>query len=65
MGLDKYVLSWTTKTPPAIYKYILFQVYEAIIEDKGKNFIFFRLSKKCVSEMELKKDHEVMVQVCI
>jgi len=39
------------------------QVYEALIEDKGKNFIFIRLSKACVDELGLSCDQEFTAQV--
>jgi len=39
------------------------QVYEAIIEDKGKNFIFLRISRTCVEELNLSCDQEFSAQV--
>ena len=39
------------------------KVYEAIIEDKGKNFIFMRLSKACVDELGLVCDQDFVAQV--
>ncbi|OWF45624.1 helicase with zinc finger domain [Mizuhopecten yessoensis] len=39
------------------------KVYEAVIEDKGKNFIFLRLSKECVDELHLSCDQEFSVQI--
>ncbi|KAI8742129.1 helicase with zinc finger domain [Biomphalaria glabrata] len=39
------------------------KVYEAIIEDKGKNFIFMRLSKPCVEELGLSCDQEFTAQI--
>ncbi|XP_033744648.1 probable helicase with zinc finger domain [Pecten maximus] len=39
------------------------RVYEAVIEDKGKNFIFLRLSKECVEELDLSCDQEFPVQI--
>ncbi|KAH9492798.1 hypothetical protein Btru_024739, partial [Bulinus truncatus] len=39
------------------------KVYEAIIEDKGKNFIFMRLSKTCVEELGLLCDQEFTAQI--
>ena len=46
-----------------VYFYV--QVYEAVIEDKGKNFIFMRLSKACVEELGLSCDQEFNAQVGI
>ena len=43
--------------------FFFFQVYEAVIEDKGKNFIFMRLSKACVEELGLSCDQEFNAQV--
>ena len=42
---------------------IQFQVYEAQIEDKGKTFVFLRLSADCVSELNLTCDEEFHAQV--
>lgn len=42
---------------------LVFQVYEAVIEDKGKNFIFMRLSKTCVEELGLSCDQDFYAQV--
>lgn len=39
------------------------KVYEAVIEDRGKNFIFLRLSSECVEELELTCDQEFSVEV--
>lgn len=39
------------------------QVYEAVIEDKGKTVIYIRLSKKCVEELKLKPDRELTAEV--
>uniref|UniRef100_A0A0B7B1B5 C3H1-type domain-containing protein n=1 Tax=Arion vulgaris TaxID=1028688 RepID=A0A0B7B1B5_9EUPU len=39
------------------------KVYEAVIEDKGKNFIFMRLSRTCVTELGLSKDREFTAQI--
>ncbi|XP_055954783.1 probable helicase with zinc finger domain [Patella vulgata] len=39
------------------------KVYEVVIEDKGKNFIFLRLSKNCVDELKLSCDEEVCVVI--
>lgn len=39
------------------------QVYEVNIEDKGKNFIFMRLSSACVEELGLSCDHDFFAQV--
>ncbi|KAK3765648.1 hypothetical protein RRG08_063685 [Elysia crispata] len=39
------------------------KVYEAVIEDKGKNFIFMRLSKACVEELGLSCDQEFNAQI--
>ncbi|XP_060071826.1 probable helicase with zinc finger domain [Ylistrum balloti] len=39
------------------------RVYEAVIEDKGKNFIFLRLSKECVEELNLTCDQEFPVEI--
>ncbi len=39
------------------------QIYEALVEDKGKNFIFLRLAAKCVADLELTTDTEVSFQV--
>ena len=38
-------------------------MYEAVIEDRGKNFIFLRLSRECVEELELTCDQEFSVEV--
>ena len=34
----------------------IMQVYEALVEEKGKNFIFMRLSAACVKDLQLKPD---------
>ncbi|GFS08344.1 helicase with zinc finger domain 2 [Elysia marginata] len=39
------------------------KVYEAVIEDKGKNFIFMRLSKTCVDELGLSCDQDFNAQI--
>ncbi|XP_046366711.2 probable helicase with zinc finger domain isoform X1 [Haliotis rufescens] len=39
------------------------QVYEALIEGKGKNFIFLRLSARCIRELNLSCDQEFEAQV--
>lgn len=39
------------------------KVYEAVIEDKGKNFIFMRLSKACVEELGLSCDQDFNAQI--
>ena len=39
------------------------QIYEAMVEDKGKNFIFLRLSAKCVSDLKLVADEHLHAQV--
>lgn len=39
------------------------KVYEALIEDKGKNFIFLRISAACVSNLNLSCDQEFKAQV--
>ncbi|XP_014771741.1 probable helicase with zinc finger domain [Octopus bimaculoides] len=39
------------------------KVYEAIIEDKGKDFVFFRLSSKSVCDLQLKADQELTAHV--
>ncbi|CAD7005795.1 unnamed protein product [Ceratitis capitata] len=38
-------------------------VYEATIEDKGKNVIYLKLSAKCVEGMSLKADTEIEVDI--
>uniref|UniRef100_A0A1B0BWL6 C3H1-type domain-containing protein n=1 Tax=Glossina palpalis gambiensis TaxID=67801 RepID=A0A1B0BWL6_9MUSC len=38
-------------------------VYEALIEDKGKNVIYLKLSAKCVESMKLKADTEIHVDI--
>ncbi|XP_070580150.1 probable helicase with zinc finger domain [Ptychodera flava] len=38
-------------------------VYEAAVEEKGKGFIFLRLSKRCVDELRLRKDTEWKAEV--
>ena len=38
-------------------------MYEVIVEDKGKDFIFLRLSKKCVSDLDLSSDDVIEVEV--
>ncbi|XP_036325735.1 LOW QUALITY PROTEIN: probable helicase with zinc finger domain [Rhagoletis pomonella] len=38
-------------------------VYEATIEDKGKNVIYLKLSAKCVDGMNLKADTEIEVDI--
>jgi len=42
--------------------YIL-QVYEALVEEKGKNFIFMRLSATCVKDLQLKPDTNFPAEV--
>lgn len=39
------------------------KVYEAAIEDKGKNFVFFRLSSTCVAELKLTCDEDFSAQI--
>lgn len=39
------------------------KVYEVIVEDKGKDFIFLRLSSKCVSELGLSNDDSIQVEI--
>ncbi|CAH1794723.1 unnamed protein product [Owenia fusiformis] len=39
------------------------KVYEAMVEEKGKNFIFIRLSAKTVEELKLQTDTEFTTQV--
>ena len=39
------------------------QAYEALVEEKGKNFIYLRLSGRCVSEMKLKNGSSSTVLV--
>ncbi|KAK7502369.1 hypothetical protein BaRGS_00006322, partial [Batillaria attramentaria] len=39
------------------------KVYEAMIEDKGKNFVFFRLSSTCVNELNLSCDEDFSAQI--
>ena len=41
------------------------QVYQVLLEDKGKNFIFLRLPEKCVSELNLTCDQEFHAEVKI
>ena len=36
-----------------------------MIEDRGKNFIFLRLSKECVDELHLTCDQEFFVEVSL
>lgn len=38
-------------------------VYEAVIEDKGKNVIYLKLGAKCVEGMQLKSDTEILVDI--
>lgn len=38
-------------------------VYEAVIEDKGKNVIYLKLGSKCVEGMKLKADTEIHVDI--
>ncbi|XP_005175912.1 probable helicase with zinc finger domain isoform X1 [Musca domestica] len=38
-------------------------VYEAVIEDKGKNVIYLKLSSKCVEALKLKADTELHVDI--
>lgn len=38
-------------------------VYEAVIEDKGKNVIYLKLGSKCVEGMKLKADTEILVDI--
>lgn len=38
-------------------------VYEAVIEDKGKNVIYLKLGSKCVEGMQLKSDTEILVDI--
>ncbi len=39
------------------------QVYEALIEETGKKFIFMRLSAQCVKELKLKPDTDWTAKV--
>ncbi|PVD39317.1 hypothetical protein C0Q70_01946 [Pomacea canaliculata] len=39
------------------------KVYEAMIEDKGKNFVFLRLSSTCVSDLKLTCDEDFVAQI--
>ncbi|XP_052069643.1 probable helicase with zinc finger domain [Mytilus californianus] len=54
-------LSEVTKTPVPTGE--LRKVYEVIVEDKGKDFIFLRLSKKCVSDLGLSNDDNIEVEI--
>lgn len=38
-------------------------MYEALIEDKGKNVVYLRLSAQMVSEMKLKPDTSVTLEM--
>ncbi|XP_022239741.1 probable helicase with zinc finger domain isoform X2 [Limulus polyphemus] len=39
------------------------KVYESIIEDKGKNSVYLRLSKHCVEELNLQPDTDFLAEV--
>ncbi|UYV83673.1 HELZ [Cordylochernes scorpioides] len=39
------------------------KVYEAMIEDKGKNTIYIRLSSHCVKDLQLRAETEVLLEV--
>lgn len=39
------------------------KVFEALIEDKGKNAIYLKLSMKTVNELKLKSDHEFSADI--
>ncbi|OCT63161.1 probable helicase with zinc finger domain [Xenopus laevis] len=39
------------------------KVYEAVIEDKTKEFIFLRICKDCCEELKLKPDREMQVEL--
>ncbi|XP_037940519.1 probable helicase with zinc finger domain [Teleopsis dalmanni] len=39
------------------------KVFEAIVEDKGKNVIYLKLSAKCVEDMALKVDTDIEVDI--
>ncbi|XP_071964791.1 probable helicase with zinc finger domain [Antedon mediterranea] len=39
------------------------KVYTSVIEEKGKGFVYLKLSKRCVNELELKADTELEVYV--
>ncbi|XP_062616187.1 probable helicase with zinc finger domain isoform X1 [Saccostrea cucullata] len=39
------------------------KVYQVLLEDKGKNFIFLRLPEKCVSELNLTCDQEFHAEI--
>ena len=46
-----------------VLHFLLLQIYEALVEDKGKKFIFLRLSAKCVQDLGLKADTDWNAQV--
>ncbi|KAK3583585.1 hypothetical protein CHS0354_039403 [Potamilus streckersoni] len=39
------------------------KVYEILCEEKGKKFIFFRLSSQCTSDLNLKADKKINVEI--
>ena len=44
-------------------KFSPLQIYEAVVEEKGKNFIFLRLSGKCVKDLQLTTETEFFAHV--
>ena len=47
------------QAPPGVKE----RVYEAVIEEKTKDYIFLRICKDCCEELGLLPDREIQVQV--
>ena len=43
----------------------VFQAYEALVEEKGKNVIYLRLSSRCVSDLGLKDGDKITCMVIL
>lgn len=55
----------SSQTPPGVKE----RVYEAVIEEKTKDYIFLRICKDCCNELGLQPDREIQVgsasQLCL
>ena len=56
-------MSWFFMLLQAFIHICLFQIYEALVEEKCKTCIFLRVSKRTVDELGLKSDSDFKAQV--
>lgn len=49
---------FSSQVPPGVKE----RVYEAVIEEKTKEYIFLRICKDCCEELGLQPDREIQVQ---